>query len=97
MSRLGRPALAVKVYNEMAKAGIQPNAVTYGFYKQGLYYTTLGGVKGLNHVYTCMVIYLRLTLSKPTCVHVHKQDIHVHVQINNHEDTYCLCPTHEHV
>ena len=32
--KIGRPALAVKVYNEMAKAGIQPNAVTYGFYNK---------------------------------------------------------------
>ena len=31
---IGRPALAVKVYNEMVKAGIQPNAVTYGFYNK---------------------------------------------------------------
>ena len=32
--KIGRPALAVKVYNEMVKAGIQPNAVTYGFYNK---------------------------------------------------------------
>lgn len=32
--KLRRPALAVKVYNEMTKAGIQPNAITYGFYNK---------------------------------------------------------------
>ena len=32
--KIGRPALAVKVYNEMVKAGIQPNAITYGFYNK---------------------------------------------------------------
>ena len=32
--KIGRPALAVKVYNEMVKAGVQPNAVTYGFYNK---------------------------------------------------------------
>ena len=32
--KLHRPALAVKVYNEMSKAGIQPNAITYGFYNK---------------------------------------------------------------
>ena len=32
--KLGRPALAVRVYHEMRKAGIQPNAVTYGFYNK---------------------------------------------------------------
>ena len=32
--RLRRPALAVRVYHEMIKAGIQPNAVTYGFYNK---------------------------------------------------------------
>ena len=31
---MGRPALAVRVYHEMIKAGIQPNAVTYGFYNK---------------------------------------------------------------
>ena len=31
---LGRPALAVRVYHEMRKAGIQPNAITYGFYNK---------------------------------------------------------------
>jgi len=33
---LGRPALAVRVYHEMRKAGIQPNAVTYGFYNKAV-------------------------------------------------------------
>ena len=33
---LGRPALAVRVYHEMMKAGIQPNAVTYGFYNKAV-------------------------------------------------------------
>ena len=33
---LGRPALAVRVYHEMIKAGIQPNAVTYGFYNKAV-------------------------------------------------------------
>ena len=32
--KLGRPALAVRVYHEMRKAGIQPNAVTYSFYNK---------------------------------------------------------------
>lgn len=32
--KLGRPALAVRVYHEMCKAGIQPNAVTYSFYNK---------------------------------------------------------------
>ncbi len=34
--KLGRPALAVRVYHEMIKAGIQPNAVTYGFYNKAV-------------------------------------------------------------
>ena len=33
---LKRPALAVRVYHEMIKAGIQPNAVTYGFYNKAV-------------------------------------------------------------
>jgi len=33
---LKRPALAVRVYHEMIKAGIQPNAVTYGFYNNAV-------------------------------------------------------------
>ncbi len=33
---LRRPALAVRVYHEMIKAGIQPNAVTYGFYNKAV-------------------------------------------------------------
>lgn len=33
---LGRPALAVKVYSEIQKAGIHPSAVTYGFYNKAL-------------------------------------------------------------
>ena len=33
---LGRPALAVRVYHEIIKAGIQPNAVTYGFYNKAV-------------------------------------------------------------
>ena len=34
--KLGRPALAVKVYHQMIRAGIQPNAVTYGFYNKAV-------------------------------------------------------------
>ena len=34
--KLGRPALAVRVYHEMIRAGIQPNAVTYGFYNKAV-------------------------------------------------------------
>ena len=34
--RLGRPALAVKVYHQMIRAGIQPSAVTYGFYNKAV-------------------------------------------------------------
>ena len=34
--QLGRPALAVKVYSEIRKAGIHPSAVTYGFYNKAL-------------------------------------------------------------
>lgn len=34
--QLGRPALAVRVYHEMIKAGIQPNAITYGFYNKAV-------------------------------------------------------------
>ena len=33
---LKRPALAVRVYHEMIKAGIQPNAITYGFYNKAV-------------------------------------------------------------
>lgn len=33
---IGRPALAVKVYSEMQKAGIHPSAVTYGFYNKAI-------------------------------------------------------------
>lgn len=33
---MGRPALAVKVYSEMRKAGIHPSAVTYGFYNKAI-------------------------------------------------------------
>ncbi|XP_019856639.1 PREDICTED: C-myc promoter-binding protein-like isoform X2 [Amphimedon queenslandica] len=33
---MGRPALAVKVYSEIQKAGIHPSAVTYGFYNKAL-------------------------------------------------------------
>ena len=32
--KVGRPALAVRVYHEMIRAGIQPNAITYGFYNK---------------------------------------------------------------
>lgn len=34
--QMGRPALAVKVYSEMRKAGIHPSAVTYGFYNKAI-------------------------------------------------------------
>ena len=34
--KLGRPALAVRVYHEMIKAGLQPSAVTYGFYNKAV-------------------------------------------------------------
>ena len=34
--KLGWPTLAVRVYHEMIKAGIQPNAVTYGFYNKAV-------------------------------------------------------------
>ena len=34
--QLGRPALAVKVYSEIRKAGIHPSAVTYGFYNKAI-------------------------------------------------------------
>ena len=33
---IGRPALAVKVYSEMQRAGIHPSAVTYGFYNKAI-------------------------------------------------------------
>ena len=32
----GRPALAVRVYSDMRKAGIQPSAVTYAFYNKAM-------------------------------------------------------------
>jgi pentatricopeptide repeat protein len=34
--QIGRPALAVKVYTEMRKAGVHPSAVTYGFYNKAI-------------------------------------------------------------
>lgn len=34
--KMGRPALAVRVYHAMIKAGIQPSAVTYGFYNKAV-------------------------------------------------------------
>ena len=34
--QLGKPALAVRVYSAIQKAGIHPNAVTYGFYNKAL-------------------------------------------------------------
>ena len=34
--KLHRPALAVRVYHEMIRAGIQPNAVTYSFYNSAV-------------------------------------------------------------
>ena len=33
---VGRPSFAVRVYHEMIKAGIQPNAITYGFYNKAV-------------------------------------------------------------
>ena len=29
-----QPVLAVKVYSEMKHAGVQPNAITYGYYNK---------------------------------------------------------------
>ncbi len=34
--QLGKPALAVRVYSAIQKAGIHPSAVTYGFYNKAL-------------------------------------------------------------
>ena len=34
--QLGKPALAVRVYSTIQKAGIRPSAVTYGFYNKAL-------------------------------------------------------------
>lgn len=34
--RFGQPALAVRVFFEMKKAGIKPNAVTYGYYNKAV-------------------------------------------------------------
>ena len=37
----GLPVMAVRVLVEMKKAGVQPNAITYGYYNKVIYGKTL--------------------------------------------------------
>lgn len=37
----GLPVMAVRVLVEMKKAGVHPNAITYGYYNKVIYFLTL--------------------------------------------------------
>lgn len=50
----GQPVLAVRVLFEMKKAGVQPNAITYGYYNRVsvAFYVLHGDQKSILNKYT---------------------------------------------
>lgn len=61
----GLPVMAVRILVEMKKAGVQPNAITYGYYNKVMYFFYISFLNFSSTLPSVLIILLYLACYAP--------------------------------